>query len=220
MKKNALPSLLRSLLYLTLFVLWTFAIQTLDVQPIGPNGSSVGFAALNSAFHRLTGIRMNLYIITDWLSLLPVFIMMFFAAVGLSQLIRRRRILKVDADILLLGLFYLTIFGFYLLFEEFPVNYRPVLIDGYLEVSYPSSTTLLVLTVMSSSSLQIRLRIKSLPLRKVLITFIALFSILMVLGRTISGVHWLSDIIGGILLSAGLTGMYNFPVAIFSEQKD
>lgn len=215
MKKNRIP-LCRSLTWPALFVLWTAAIQTLDMQPIGPNGSPVGFAALNAAFHRLTGIHMNLYLLTDWLSLIPVFIMMAFALLGLSQWIRRRNILKVDTDILLLGAFYLAVFGAYLFFEELPINHRPVLIDGFIEASYPSSTTLLVLTVMSSAVIQIRRHMHRSPLKNALIAFSMIFAALMVLGRLISGVHWLTDIIGGCLLSAALIDGYVFSVAAFS----
>jgi len=210
--KRHLP-LYRSILWFVSFLLWTAALNLIDVQPIGPNASSVGFASFNAAFHRLTGVHMFLYYLTDWLSLIPVFIMMLFACIGLLQLIRRRNPLKVDPDILLLALYYLIIFGFYLLFEEFPVNHRPILIDGFLEASYPSSTTLLMLTVMSAAIIQIRLRVRSLPLRKTLLSVTVIFTALMVLGRTISGVHWATDIIGGILLSASLTEAYIFSAA-------
>ena len=219
MKKNQIP-LCRSLAWLTLFTLWTAAIQTLDVQPIGPNGSPVGFARLNSAFHRLTGVRMNLYLLTDWLSLIPVFITMAFALLGLIQWVKRSHMLKVDIDILLLGAFYLAVFGAYLFFEEFPVNHRPVLIDSFLEASYPSSTTLLVLTVMFSAVIQLRRRMRRSPLRNVLIAFSMIFAALMVLGRLISGVHWLTDVIGGGLLSAALIDGYVFSVAAFSDKTD
>lgn len=215
MKKNQI-TLYRSLAWTALFVLWTAAIQVLDVQPIGPNGSNVGFARLNGTFHRLTGVHMNLYLITDWLSLIPVLIMISFAVLGLIQWIRRRHILKVDIDILLLGAFYLAVFGAYLYFEEFPVNHRPVLIDGFLESSYPSSTTLLVLTVMFSAVMQLRRCMRRSPLRNGLIALSMIFAALMVVGRLVSGVHWLTDIIGGGLLSGALTDLYAFSASMLT----
>ena len=130
------------------FILWTILIQTVDVQPVGVNGTTVGFASINTWFHRLTGVHMSIYTITDWLGLVPVVICMGFGVLGLMQWIRRRSIAKVDRDILLLGGYYILVILGYLLFEMIPINYRPILIDGAMEASYPSSTTLLVLSVM------------------------------------------------------------------------
>ena len=96
----------------------------------------------------------------------------------------------------------------YLFFEMNPINYRPILIDGYLEASYPSSTTLLVLGVMPSAIDQIHYRIKNVYIKRILIVTAIAFSSFMVLGRLISGVHWFTDIAGGVLLSMGLVMLY------------
>lgn len=196
-------------IFFSLFIIWTIAIQCIDVQAIGPFNSTVGFATLNGFFHHLTGTHMLLYLITDWLGLVPVFIMFGFAILGLIQLIKRRSLLKVDKDILLLGVFYFILFAAYLLFEMFAINYRPVLIDGFLEVSYPSSTTLLVLCVMPTAIMQFNGRISNQKVKDVIKYVFIIFSVFMVIGRLISGVHWLSDIIGAILLSAALVMFYH-----------
>ena len=194
---------------LAAFALWTMAIRLIDVQAIGPQGSTVGFAALNSMVHRLTGVHMQLYSITDWLGLVPVSFGFGFAALGLTQWIKRKSVLKVDRSILILGAFYIVTLAAYLFFESYVINYRPVLIAGYLEASYPSSTTLLVLCVMPTAGMQLQGRIKSHALRKVVTVAITAFIVFMVAGRLVSGVHWLTDIIGGILLSAGLVMIYD-----------
>lgn len=191
------------------FLLWTVAVCLFDVAAIGPNGSAVGFATLNGWFHQLTGVHWTLYTITDWLSLVPVAVCLAFAVVGLCQWIRRKRLFKVDADILLLGIFYIVTIAFYLLFEFVVINYRPILIDGYLEASYPSSTTLLVWCVMSTAQMQLRRRIHRREIRKLLTIVITAFMAFMVLGRLLSGVHWLTDIVGGLLLGAGLVTVYD-----------
>ena len=208
MKTNAK----RGGLLLLAFLLWTILIQTADVRPVGPNGSAVGFAAFNLWFHRLTGVHMGLYTVTDWLGLVPIAVCLCFGALGLWQLVRRRRLLKVDADILLLGVYYvLVIFG-YLFFEMVPINYRPILINGYLEASYPSSTTLLVLSVMPTLWFQVARRSGNAAVRRVAKWFAAAFSAFMVLGRLVAGVHWATDIIGSVLLSAGLFLLYRAAV--------
>ena len=195
--------------FLGAFVLWTLALGRIDVQPIGPEGSAVGFAALNGAVHRLTGVHMGLYTLTDWLGLVPIFVALGFALLGLVQWIRTGHILHVDRDILVLGGFYAATVAAFLFFEQVVINYRPVLIGGILEVSYPSSTTLLVMCVMPTAMLQLRRRIRSSPLRQLVLAVIAAFTLFMVAARLISGVHWLTDIIGGILLSAGLVSLYH-----------
>ena len=194
---------------LAAFALWTIAVGWIDVQPIGPRGSAVGFATLNGFVHDFTGTHMTLYIITDWLGLVPVAFGLGFAVLGLVQWIRRKSILKVDRSILILGGFYVVTLAAYLFFESCVVNYRPVLIDGYLEASYPSSTTLLVLCVMPTAMMQLRQRIRQPIFRKCVSISITAFIAFMVIGRLVSGVHWLTDIIGGILLSAGLVMMYD-----------
>ncbi len=190
------------------FILWTVAVRLIDVQAIGPRNSRVGFAVLNRSFHELTGVNFTLYTITDWLGLVPVAVCLGFAILGLVQWIGRRSIRKVDISILLLGGFYILVIAAYLLFEEIVINYRPVLINGYLEASYPSSTTLLVMCVMPTAIMQFNSRIRSRKFRVCVSILIAAFIAFMVIGRLISGVHWLSDIIGGALLSSGLVMTY------------
>ncbi len=193
---------------LTAFVLWTLAVQYIDVQAIGPNGSSVGFAGLNGWVHDLTGVHMGLYVLTDWLGLVPMGFVLGFAVLGLVQWMRRRKLFRVDHDILVLGGFYLLVLILYLVFETVAVNARPVLIDGRLEASYPSSTTMLVLCVMPTAMMQLRARIRNTKVRTIVLTILAVFTACMVVGRLIAGVHWFTDIIGGVLLSAGLVVLY------------
>lgn len=194
---------------LAAFTLWTVALRYVDVRPIGPWGSAVGFAALNGLVHRLTGVNRTLYTITDWLGLVPVAFGFGFAILGFAQWIKRKNILKVDSDILALGGFYMLVLAVYLLFETVVINRRPVLINGYLETSYPSSTTLLVLCVMPTAALQLRNRIKNAMLRNTVTAVITAFVIFVIGGRLLSGVHWFSDIVGGILLAGGLVMLYD-----------
>ena len=190
------------------FVLWTFLIQTVDVQPVGVNGTKVGFATVNIWFHRLTGVHMGIYTVTDWLGLVPIAVCIGFGMLGLMQWIRRKSIAKVDRDILLLGGYYILVILGYLIFEMIPINYRPILIDGAMEASYPSSTTLLVLSVMPTLLFQVNRRAKSQTVRRITSAFVILFSAFMVIGRLVAGVHWLTDIVGSVLLSAGLYCLY------------
>ena len=212
--KRMRKSLIAAMLLLAAFALWTAAICFVDVRMIGPNGSSVGFAELNHFVHNLTGVHFELYNITDWLGLVPVFVCMGFGILGLVQWIKRKSILEVDYDLLVLGGFYIITIAVYLFFEAVAINYRPVLIGGVLEASYPSSTTMLVMCVMPTAVMQFSNRIKSKTLRNGISVAIVAFSAFMVIGRLVSGVHWLTDIVGGALLSAGLVMMYWFCVGL------
>lgn len=208
MKRIIKKKLIIALILLAAFALWTIALQFIDVQTIGPRDSAVGFAAINGAFHRLTGVHTRMYTITDWLGLVPVAFGFGFAVLGLIQWIKRKSLFKVDFSILLLGVFYIAVLAAYLFFESHVVNYRPVLIDGYLEASYPSSTTLLVMCVMPTARMQLSARIHNPTGKRTVSLLITCFTGFMVLGRLLCGVHWLTDIIGGALLSAGLVMLY------------
>ncbi len=194
--------------FLAVFVLWTVLVRLIDVQAIGANGTSVGFASLNHWFHQLTGENMKLYDLTDLVSLFPLGLVGCFGLLGLWQWIKRKNLLKVDWDILALGGFFLLVMGAFLFFEVVIINYRPLLIEGKLEASYPSSTTMLAMSVFPVVMMQLRERIKIQWLRRVVLIFLAAFMAFMVIGRLISGVHWLTDIIGGALLSTGLVLIY------------
>ena len=208
MKETKRKELLAGIILLVAFVLWTVLIRNIDVQNAGSNGTAVGFATINVWFHQLTGVHMLVYKITDWLGLVPFIICMCFGVLGLVQLIKRRSILRVDPDILLLGVYYVLVIACYLIFEMIPINYRPILINGNLEASYPSSTTLLVLSVMPTLKYQSDRRITNPMTRKAIVLFVFAFSSFMVMGRLISGVHWATDIIGSVFLSSGLFMVY------------
>ncbi len=201
------------------FALWTVLIQWVDVQAVGQNGTRIGFADFNVWFHQLTGVHMTIYTITDWLGLVPIFICLCFGVLGLLQLIKRRSLLRVDSDILLLGVYYVMVIACYLIFEMIPINYRPVLIEGRLEASYPSSTTLLVLSVMPTLMFQVNRRVSNAMIRKAVAVFVIAFSAFMVIGRLISGVHWATDIIGSVLLSAGVFMLYRSAV-LYSDKAE
>jgi len=209
MKKRNQKNLSITMCLLITFVLWTMSVCCFDVQAIGPRESSVGFATLNGLFHRITGVHMLIYTITDWLGLVPLCFILGFGILGLVQLIKKRSLLKVDSDILVLGGFYILVLFVYVMFEVVVINYRPVLIEGYLEASYPSSTTLLVMCVMPTAIMQFNTRIKNNRIRKSIINCMITFTVCMVAGRLGSGVHWFTDIAGGALLSVGLVMLYH-----------
>ena len=218
MKKNGKRYLSLGAGLLVAFAVWTMLIQYIDIQTVGVNGTKIGFATFNCWFHKLTGVHMILYLITDWLGFVPLVVCMIFGGIGFAQLIRRRSLLKVDLDILFLGIYYVIVIFGYLIFEIIPLNYRPILINGFMEASYPSSTTLLVLSVMPTLVFQTKRRIESAKFKNIIYILCVLFSAFMVVGRLISGVHWFTDIVGSVMLSAGLFYVYKALVLLCDKE--
>ena len=217
MKKNGKKELKVGGSLLVIFTLWTGLVQCVDVKPIGANNTDIGFSTLNSYFHQMTGVHMTLYTITDWLGLIPIFVCVVFGGLGLVQLIKRKSLFKVDKDLILLGIYYFFVIIGYLIFEMIPINYRPILIEGRLEASYPSSTTLLVLSVMPTLLLQIKRRSTHILITKIVSVVTILFSLFMVIARLTCGVHWLTDIIGALILSTGLYYLYKALVLMLCD---
>ena len=208
MKKRNFTLLWLALSFLAAFALWTVLVRLVDVQPIGPEGSRIGFAAMNGAFHDLTGVHWTLYTITDWMGLLPIAIALGFAVLGLSQLIERKSLCRVDRSILILGGFYVVVLAAYLLFETVVINYRPVLENGEIAASYPSSHTMLTLTIAGSGIFMLRGRISCKPALISAETLSVAVMLVMVVGRALSGVHYLTDIFGGMLLSSAIVSLF------------
>ena len=219
MKGNGKRLLLLGVIFVIAFVVWTLLIRVVDVQPVGQNGTNIGFATLNCWFNKLTGVHMALYAITDWLGLVPLFVCMLFGWIGLCQLIKRRSLFKVDCDIIFLGIYYVIVILGYLIFEKVPINYRPILIEGFMEASYPSSTTLLVLSVMPTLVFQVNRRLENATVKNAIGILNILFSVFMVIGRLVSGVHWFTDIVGSLLLSTGLFWVYK-AVVLFCYKEE
>lgn len=201
-----------------LFVIFTVIVALVDARAIGPMGSSVGLATVNAAVFDNIGASGAWYTVTEIMGYFALAVAAGFGILGLVQLVRRKKISLVDRDILLLGALYLLVAAFYVLFELVTVNFRPILIDGELEASYPSSHTMLTLCIMLTAPMVLhRLLEGKKNLLTVIDCFAILFSAVMIIGRLFSGVHWLTDIFAGALLSSALITLYYSAVWHFSE---
>lgn len=201
-KKNILICILLVLLS----IIYTILVKCVDTSIIGPNGSVVGFSSLNSFVFNLTGNNMTLYKITEILGIIPILIALMYAVIGLIQVIDRKS-LKVDKELIALGILYIIVILIYVFFEKCIINYRPVLIDGILEASYPSSHTLLSICICGSALLINKYLFNNKKIYKYINIVSIISMVLIVLGRLLSGVHWASDIIGSIIISITLLKM-------------
>ena len=207
MNKKQKRNFFISTILILLAVVFTILVKVVDVKAIGVNGTNIGFASLNQLIFKITGVNMIWYHITDWLGLIPVFMAIIYAFVGLIQLIKRKSIFKLDTEIILLGVFYIIVIVLYVFFEKVIINYRPVLINGFLEASYPSSHTLITICICVSSIL-INKRLFNNKITKVIDIISVVILVITVVGRLVSGVHWFTDIIGGILISSSLLMLF------------
>lgn len=201
-----------------LFVAFTLIVKFADVEPIGPEGTSVGLAALNKAVSDALGFNRTLYDVTDWLGVVALAAAVAFAVIGVVQLIRRKSLKKVDFEILALGALYIVVAAFYVFFELAIVNYRPIILGAALEASYPSSHTVLAVCVLGSAIVVVHRKLNSRPWRIAAEAALAALAVVIVVGRLLSGAHWLTDIIGGLLLSAALVSGYIAALAFRDER--
>ena len=197
----------RTALLLLAFFLFTMAVINVDVQPIGPEGSSVGFAHINGAVHSAFPYSEIFYKLTTYLGYLALLAVAGYGVLGGLQLIKRRSLKKVDGQLMALGAFFVVMLICYVAFEKLPVNWRPVILDEGLEESYPSSHTMLALCVFGAMMVPYPQLIPAEKLGLVRAAAGALM-VISVVGRLLSGVHWLTDIVGAVLLSAALLSFY------------
>ena len=214
---NKQRNFLISGILLLIAITFTILVKVVDVKQIGVNNSSIGFATLNQFIFETTGVNIIWYHITDWLGLIPVFMAIVYAFIGLIQLIKRRSIFKVDKEIILLGLYYIIVIALYVFFEKVIINYRPILMNGFLEASYPSSHTLMTICICGSSIL-INKKLFNNKITKVINYLSIIIITITVVGRLISGVHWFTDIIGGILISSGLLMTFYSLLSIINKE--
>ena len=200
--------LITSIILLILSIAYTIAVKNIDIAQIGPNDSSVGFATINEKVSNTFKYNDTWYKITKYTGILPFFLVAFYGCTGLFQLINEKSLKKVDKKLWALGITYALVAIIYIFFEKFIINYRPVLMDGELEASYPSSHTLMAIVVCATSLMISKSFIKNDNLRKIVNILTAIIMLVIVVGRIISGVHWISDIIGGIIISLFLLSTF------------
>lgn len=194
---------------LIIFVLFTVTVVTFDVAKIGPNQSEVGYSTINLFMKDLIGVNMLFYEITDWLGITSLIIGIIYGVIGFLQLMKMRSFKKVNHNILRLGGFYIFIIATYVFFESVIVNYRPILIDGYLEASYPSTHVFVSITVLYSSIMVNRSFLQSKRVKLPIEILLYAIMTIILLGRILSGVHWFTDIIAGILLSYAMLVLFS-----------
>ena len=220
MNKRKKIILAETLLLLTLLLI--VMLLTVDVQPIGPQGTSIGLSHLNQAVFTAVGTSQFWYAVTMVIGLLSILAVVCFAGLGLWQLIQRKSLKKVDTELYVLAGLYVVTAIVYVFFDKVAVNYRPILENGSTvpESSFPSSHTMLACVVLGSALLLLPRYIQNRNIRRALSLVCCLFMLLIIVGRLLAGVHWLTDILGGILIGGLLITLFSLALDMFCKGKN
>ena len=207
MNKKFISAAIFGLLFVVLIVM----LCTFDVQPIGPEGTEIGFAMLNSTVRGTLGESDLWYSVSSIFGYLSIASAGIFVLLGAVQMLKRNSPLKVDKKLYALaGLYAVTVF-FYVFFEIVIINYRPIIEAGaeHVEASFPSSHTMLTCVIMGGAFVLIGKYIKNRGLCTALKCLAVAVAAVTVVGRLLSGVHWFTDIIGGVLISLALVTIFS-----------
>ena len=203
-----------------LSTLFTIIIAFVDKGNIGPNASDVGLSHFNKFFKNLIGQNELFYTISKVFGLLIFGIVLAYFIVAIIQIIKRKSIRKVDKKIWILGIFYIILALIYFAFELLKINYRPVLVDGKLEPSYPSSHTLFAVFICVTAFYTNNKLITNKKIKLISNTIVSLVGIITIIGRVLSGVHWITDVMGGLLISTTLALAYITLITYLSEKDE
>ena len=210
MNKETKTNAIYTALLFVVFIIFTILVKTVDVAAIGPEGSKVGFAAVNGAVRDAIGIHEFWYKLTEAFGIVAILVAAFFGVIGLMQLIKGKSLKAVESDIYALGATYVATIVFYALFEKLVINYRPIIqdVEEGLEASFPSSHTMLIIVVLGTAIIEVTNRIKDVKTSMIIKIVLGIIIALTIVGRLICGVHWFTDIVAGMILGAALISLY------------
>ena len=129
-----------------------------------------------------------------------------FVVLGLCQWISRKSLKKVDKQLLFMPVPLALMAATYLIFDKFWVlNTRP---NGSGEPSFPSTHTMVVATIFFLAMLALPKYIKNKAARAILSVIMLAFIALVCVGRVLANMHWISDIVGGVLFAMIFAEIY------------
>ena len=210
-----------SAVFFFLFILLIVLLETVNVTDGGAENSLIGLSFINIPFHNFTGVNWTLYTISGITGNIALLVVPFFGLIGLYQLIKRKSLLKVDRGMLSLGGLYLITGIIYVLFTKITINYRPIIIpdEGGLEASYPSSHTMLSFVIWGSAIMIINRYFQKNNANTVIKGICIIIFAITLIGRLFSGVHWFTDILGGIFISISLLSLFKATIGTKNPAK-
>ena len=209
-KQSKSTALFASILLLISSIVFTIAVAFLDVKVNPVGGHNIGLSAINLAFNKSFPYNELLHKISEYAGYIPVLFAAFFACLGAGQALKHKSLKRVDNVLYFLAGYYVIVGFVYLIFEKLCINVRPIMLDGEWEASYPSSHTLFSITLCASTILVNNIFYAKAKWRKAMNAFAILLMLAVPVMRLFSGVHWFSDIIGGVIISLALVSILNY----------
>ena len=153
--------------------------------------------------------------ITNIILILSIILILFFLGLGVYELIKKRSIKKVDPRLTWLPLPLALMTLTYFLFDKvWILNVRP---NGSGEPSFPSTHVMVVTTIFFVVTIILPKYIKNKTTRLIIEIIMAIMISLTAVGRVMSGMHWVADVLGAIVFGFLFSEIYYY---IVSNKKD
>jgi undecaprenyl-diphosphatase len=220
-KKDLQGKIISSATNFFVFLCMIFWVKFLDVAAIGPENTSIGFSTINWWLHNLTGVNMTWYKVSNITGYLAIAFALAVWIIAIIQLIKRKSFAKIDKEIAWASILYIVLALVYFFFKVVVINYRPIIMPGDLHVegSFPSSHTLFAWTIYTSLIFLIKKYVTKKNLKVILEILVWLIIAVTLVGRILSGAHWGTDILGGILIGNALVIGYS-AILVYNDIKN
>lgn len=196
-------------LLVAFLALWC-CVVFVDVQRVGANDTTLGLASVNLAVFLLLGQDATWDYVTDWLTVVCILVGASVGAKAFFQAVMRKSVKKVDTELYVVLGCYLLALAFVALFEIVPVNYRPLLAQGNLQASFPSTHALICIVSVGETLFTATFRKCRKPLQLTICALFALCCVAVCLGRLLAGAHWLTDVVASVLLGGAIVALCGF----------
>ncbi|MCQ2382504.1 MAG: phosphatase PAP2 family protein [Clostridia bacterium] len=184
------------------FVIFTLLVAFVDVD-------QVGLSKINHFFWQHCGKHEIWERITDYLGYVLILVLVGILAWQIWQWIMCKKLARIDWNLLMFDVIMVCLAVVYVFFEVVVINYRP----AGDKASYPSSHAMLFATVLPLLIYQVWHYLQNKPWRIVLTVALSSIQVIGLVGRLLAGVHWFTDILGGVIISCCLDCFYIFFVS-------
>lgn len=158
---------------------------------------------------------MQWYKISDIILLASIAAIVVFAILGLCQWVNRKSLKKVDKPLIAMFLPLIAISITYFVFDKFLIwNTRP---NGSGEPSFPSTHVMVVATIFLCIAIILPRYIRSKFAYILLDAMMLILLTLVCVGRVVSNMHWISDVIGGLIFAGIFATIYYLIIRSFKN---